>query len=110
MNKKKEVVCRVVRYCTVSMAIASLRIRSDFRSVSGKRCVGNGVRKTSRHGNRMLDFFPNFVAARTHGKTRNGKCVSWIVNERLFDTYRIRLAFSVMCTMPFASFACQMCP
>jgi len=52
------------------------------------------------------------VYARTRGRTHDGECVSRAVSARLFDTRgaRIRSAFSLRCTMPFASFACQMCP
>jgi len=70
MNKKKEVVCRVVRYCTVSMAIASLRTRSDFRSVSGKRCVGNVVSERSRDMGIACSISSRILLQREHAEKR----------------------------------------
>ncbi|KYN20740.1 hypothetical protein ALC57_06646 [Trachymyrmex cornetzi] len=119
MNKKKRSrVSRVVRYCTVSMAIASSRIRCDSRSASGKLCAGNGVRKTSRHGNRVLNFFLNRDSSETNLRANSRenaqRKVRFVDCERKTFRHNAGQGFArlsrLRCTMPFASFACQMCP
>lgn len=67
-------VCRVVRYCTVSMATASSRIRCNSWSVCGKSCVAETYPEKLRGvcRNHVLDFISNPFAA-TYPRARGWK-------------------------------------